>query len=210
MKRNKYGLPNHHFIKDGGVDPSRIAMIQRLQTKEGTDVYKRYEKYWKEVEGLGDKPTRTVPMDRDVLSNTQEQNNNLQRYASVSGTINVVSNGARRNENKEQEDVWIGIKIDEEHSYYTLQDIYGRSINRKEFIQMKMDKEIYEEFEYKCWSEFVEKEINGKEELYLEISNLLEIPLDRVNGARVDSEYDEEVGDIIISFKARVKRGAWT
>lgn len=213
MKRNKYGLPNHHFIKDGGVDPSRIATIQRLQTKEGTDVYKRYEKYWKEVECKERKSTRTVPSREETREETREEVREEireQRYTSVSGTINITSNGARREEYQEQEDVWVGIKIDDEHSHYTLQDIYGRSINRVEFVKMKMNKEVYEEFEYKCWSEFVEKEINDQEELYLEISQLLELPVERINGARVDSEYDEEVGDVIISFKARVKRGAWS
>lgn len=209
MRRNKYNLPNHHFIKDGRVDPSRIAKVQRLQAKEGTDLYKRYEKYWREVERMERKGTRTVPTG-EVTSGEVREGRNSQRYASVSGTINITSNGTRNYEPQEQEYVWIGIKVDDENTHYTLQDIYGRNVNRKEFVKMKMDKEVYEEFEYKCWSEFVEKEINDRAELYLEVSQLLELPVERINGARVDSEYDEEVGDVIISFKARVKRGAWT
>lgn len=221
MENNNLNLPNHYFITNGRVDPSKVAKVQRMSTPKGSDVYVRYIKYWRDTERKGTKtePKRVVGNESDVVMGNMEEsgdvnirsgvanNRSIQEsdvlYESASYERNYTGNYIESNE------VWIGIKFDEEDVNYTLQDMYGSSINRSDYMKIRHNKERYAEFEFKCWSDFIEKDISTYEELFREIACLLNVAEDKVLGARVDSQYDENLGDVIISFKARVEKGAW-
>lgn len=209
MTNKQLNLPTHYFVKNGVICPSEVAKVQRMQTGKGTDMYKRYEGYWRKVEGIGaiQENSRIRGMES---GNTDKEEGNVSENSKVSedttggsqhatntGQTNVIdtfNSTLRRVEAYHNtEEVWIGIKFDDEDVNYTLKDVYGGSINRVAFMKIKMDKGQYAEFELRCWSDFIEKGINSYDELYEEIANLLEIPTSRVRGAKVDSHYDEEV-----------------
>lgn len=207
-KRNKFNLPNHHFVENGRVSVSKIAKVQRLQQKQHTDKYKRYENYWSAVEKQSkrkqsDEGSYIRPFNRESNPYEPYQYRNIE----VNNRETVKFNQQRRQEEINSEDVWVGIKYSEEESSYTLQELMGETLTSEELQAIYEDGIKKQAFIYACWEEFIGGEIYDRASLLNEIADLLGVPPERVKGAQVEMEYREDIEDVVVSFKAKITRG---
>lgn len=194
-------LPLRGFVKDGVIDFKKLAQEQMMNTQEGTDTYKRYEQYWKRLGGSNG--SNVVP-----LRSKRKYSGGTVTGGSQPANEEGLQEGSKRpgNHTCGDDEVWIGIKFSDEETHYTLRDLRGDSIKAEDLGTIKEDIAKHEDFELRCWTKFIGKDIQNMEELYDEIAHMLDIPIDKVRGARVDSDYDEDKGDVIISFKACITR----
>lgn len=192
------------IVKDNRIDFRELVQHQRVHHKVGTDSYKRYESYWEQAEkleygtSLGDSTIDT--RGRTRLTEPAELKQEVEDETIQEMTPYECFNSG------ESDDVWVGIKFEEDETHYTLRDLEGNSIKSEDFITIKSNDERYEQFEMKCWSDFIGNEIDTKEDLYHEISGMIDVPITRIKDTRVDSDYDTTKEDVVISFKVKVQK----
>lgn len=218
-QKKQINLPNHSFTKKGGLNQVNIAKIQRMQTRVGSDTYNRYKDLWHEMEGINQEEKVIEEENRrsflDVVN--EQHDEEFSNYRGIeeedSETINQIAEIRNqivedfREKIQEKSSVWVGIKFDEDEHHYRLREIYGETIEQEVLESLQEDEESYKNFEYLCWSSIIGETIESEDYLYEVLSELLEVPVSRVKGARVDSEYDEGIEDVVLTFKARIISG---
>lgn len=167
-----------NLVINGEIDFGGLAEFQRIQNREGSNISKRYENLW---EDMG-RAYQNFYAD-------QEKADFISEY------------------DVSDEEVWVVLKFADEEGYYPLKDLNGNSIGNEEYIHLKNNIEKYYQFELECWSRFIEKSITTKDELYVEVADLLNMPMSKIKEVKVDTVYDKDREDVVISFHARIELG---